>query len=1309
MINKGDPYKLGYETLGSVFLGFLKHLYLTLTASNYSKIFFVSRDGYYMKLIYDILQSQETGLPKSYYLLSSRVMTYSASLIDKESISYIANKDYFPTTLEHLLKIRFNFTEEMFIVSQDNLSKFGFVSFHDAVVQHENHNSFLDFVLFHSSLIIENNKNNKDIFASYIDGLGLDENSLIVDIGYAGSLQKTLLTVTKKKIDGLYFIVNEKIKELNHYDLKYSSYINFDDDIVPDFFKYVQLFELFFSATHPSAVGLKKENDKFKPVFDSTGFSEKTNIILASLHHGAIDFVKEYLEKHRDLFLQLENYDKNVMLHNILNFFKNPSIEDCKLFDEVIFEDNFGANKFRLITNDLDKLNWSDETLASHGIWASASRKLVYNNFYKSIRSSDLYIDKLDDNNLLKPFYQTQEYEKLEKKCISYPFFKIFINMKEEYVSKFIESVKSQFYPFFQVVCYFEQDISDQTKEQLIYTENISFKIGSYNKLNFQDSEWMLFFDNPVVLEPNILVEAYNYITDNNCDILYFDEDDLENGKFVNQKFKPDISPELMLSQPYYCGNAIFVRPKYLSKHTDVKLVISDTIFKSISQKLKIAHLPKILFHNLVTKTNVCYKDLIEEYLQVQNINYREVYQEEFSRTESQPVYSIDFEDIGPEIAIIIPTKNRFDILKVCLDSLELTTYQNYKVYIIDNDSDEDDILEYFKTTKHEVLKISSPNGVFSYSYVNNEAAKMVTEDYVLFLNNDIKVITPHWLSQMAGLMQIEGIGQVGARLYYENDMLQHVGITNHVAPYGLPAPSFKLIAGDSAGYLNYAKSIKNFSAMTAACMLTKKELFFAMGGFDDVDFSVAYNDCDYGFKLTQNGYRNVVAPNAELYHYEGVTRGIGVGNDKPSEESSFIRKYKNWKDPYYNPNLTKSGTDFSLRNTIVRTLPNQKFRCLMISHNYEYEGAPLIQFEIAKGLKEKYNLDVVILSPTDGPLKAAYEENGIETHVLHEFNLFSSHSTSEYEQRLWKIKSQINNIGADVICANTILTYWGVEVAKEFSIPSLWIIHESEPPFEHLRDHSKLIESRGIPCIDYTYKNIFVAYSTKELFEPFNLKNNFEVIHNGFDTSRVTIALDETIRKSMRKELDIEDKFVFICPGIVSKRKSQIDAIKAFELLPHTVKSHVVILIVGDRKSPYSDEMHTYHQNSDDITKQNIKIIGETKEIGKYYNASDAFLFTSHLESFPKVIQEAMYLQLPIVSTNTFGIKEQVFHNSSALLCDIGDIDSLSENVKRVYEDESLREKLVTNALSALEKLPTYEEMVKEYNELMQQAFLLK
>lgn len=1301
----GDTYRLGFETLGPVFLGFLHFLFKTISSQNYDKVFFISRDGYYLKESYDKLRESIPSLPASSYFYSSRALSYSASLIDNESILQVANKDYFPTTLKHLLTYRFNFTEKMFDACYENLLKNNFKSFEDQVIQHKNHKQFISFVNSCSELIIKCNTQTNINFKEYIKKSGITKNSAIIDIGYAGSLQMTLQKIAGINVDGIYYIVNKNIDQLKNNKLNFYTYIDKLDKTNEVFFKNVQLFELFFSATHPSIVGISSEQE---PLFDTQQFDSETNFTLAKLHHGAIDFVESYLGHHLLLFKSINKYDSNLTISNILNFFKSPDELDCINFSGIVFEDNFGANKFPLLTKNTHILGMDDSKVQQLGYWVAASRKLAQLNIaFASTHKKNITIEPTDEKILI-PAYRKKDYQQKTNSSEKINFHFI-IKVKDDAVEEILSQLKEQFYPYWTatfIVDNYQSQISAHPDNERV---NFSQKNLSKELIESLESSYFVIIEDNISLEPDLLVEFSKKLAQSDYDMIYTDHDYQVKQERQSPEFKPDFSPELLLSQPYYLGDMVCInKTMILSNEFDCDSLIDALAFYAVYKNKSVNHISKILYHNLYSdKSIINHTSLIEDYLNKVDLEFESVFIQ--FKDNRKNIYSVKFKDYGPNVAIIIPTKNRFDLLKVALDSLKMTTYANYKIYIIDNESTDQDIIKFFAKTKHTILPIASPNGQFSYSYINNEAAKQVSEDYVLFLNNDIKVITKDWLSQMMGLIQIKGMGSIGAKLYYANNRLQHVGIINHVSSYGLPAPALKLIEGQANGYLNYAKSIKNFSAMTAACMLTPRHIFLDMGGFDDIHFSVAYNDCDYGFRLTQAGYRNAVATNAELYHFEGATRGIGVGNDKPSEEAAFIQQYKNWQDPFYNPNLTDEGTDFALGTKLYRTTPSQKFRCLFVSHNLNYEGAPLIIYEIAKGLKALGYIEPVILSPADGDLKSAYEELGIEVHILNTniMNLFSAKSESIYQKTLLSISDFIGTLNINVIVANTILCHWAIESAHILALPSVWIIHESEPPFTHLREHSKLLEKHGQQSIHYPYRVVFVANSTKDLFKPFNLGNNFTTIYNGFDPERVNIQMTEKIRLETRQELGIDDKFVFICPGVVSKRKAQIDALKAFAALPDEYKAKAALLIVGDRESFYSTRLHIYHKQMNSSFKNNIKIINETKDIGKYYNAADAFLFTSHLESFPKVIQESMYLGLPIVSTNVFGISEQVHHMSSALLCNPGDIKSLSKNIEEIMTNTELREKLKTNAFSALDKLPSYDEMINEYNNILQESFL--
>ena len=260
-------------------------------------------------------------------------------------------------------------------------------------------------------------------------------------------------------------------------------------------------------------------------------------------------------------------------------------------------------------------------------------------------------------------------------------------------------------------------------------------------------------------------------------------------------------------------------------------------------------------------------------------------------------------------MAIIIPTKNRLSTLKKCLDSLERTSYRNYRVIIVDNESDDPATLQYLGKTRHRVLPVNT-GGKFSFAAVNNRAAEAADTDYVLLLNNDTEVIEPKWLSRMIGYARLPGVGAVGARLLYPDGRVQHAGIV-HGFHDGLAGHAFKLSARWDNGYLSHARLARNYSGVTAACLLTPRKLFLAQGGLDEQQFAVAYNDCDYCYKIVQQGYRCVYVPGAELMHYEGLSRGF---NDNPREVITYRSQYGKYIDPYYNPNLSLDDETFTIQ-----------------------------------------------------------------------------------------------------------------------------------------------------------------------------------------------------------------------------------------------------------------------------------------------------------------------------------------------------------------------------------------------------------
>ncbi|WP_289027936.1 glycosyltransferase [uncultured Paraglaciecola sp.] len=274
----------------------------------------------------------------------------------------------------------------------------------------------------------------------------------------------------------------------------------------------------------------------------------------------------------------------------------------------------------------------------------------------------------------------------------------------------------------------------------------------------------------------------------------------------------------------------------------------------------------------------------------------------------------------NPLVSLIIPTKNSKNLVQNCIESiLSKTSYTNYEILLIDNNSDEKESLEYFALLsshpKVTVLKYPYP---FNYSAINNFAVKHAQGSVVGLVNNDIEVISPDWLHFMVGHVLREDIGCVGAKLLYPDNRIQHAGV---VMGYGGGAGhAHKYFPRYHPGYLNRLIASHNFSAVTAACLLVKKSDYLAVGGLNETDLTVAFNDVDFCLRVLESGRRNIYCAEAELYHHESISRGLDDTTQKRARfESELVYLQETWHayiehDPAYNPNLTLKRENFSIR-----------------------------------------------------------------------------------------------------------------------------------------------------------------------------------------------------------------------------------------------------------------------------------------------------------------------------------------------------------------------------------------------------------
>ena len=293
-----------------------------------------------------------------------------------------------------------------------------------------------------------------------------------------------------------------------------------------------------------------------------------------------------------------------------------------------------------------------------------------------------------------------------------------------------------------------------------------------------------------------------------------------------------------------------------------------------------------------------------------------------FSKT-----YRIKRKIIGsPKISIVIPFRDKIEILEKCFESIfEKTKCRNFEIILVNNRSIEEKTLEFVSSiSKREGIKIINYDKDFNFSAINNYAVSFCEGEYVLFLNNDTEIISPNWLDSMVEHIQRREIGAVGAKLLYSDNSIQHAGV---IIGLGVADHAFNGFPSYKPGYFFQTDVIRNYSSVTAACMLTKKDLFLKMGGFNEKELPVAFNDVDYCLRLREDGYNIVYTPYALLYHHESMSRGddneCDIKYKYPEKYNRIIseRKYmeKKWKkyivnDPFYSPNLTRGKKDFSIR-----------------------------------------------------------------------------------------------------------------------------------------------------------------------------------------------------------------------------------------------------------------------------------------------------------------------------------------------------------------------------------------------------------
>lgn len=420
--------------------------------------------------------------------------------------------------------------------------------------------------------------------------------------------------------------------------------------------------------------------------------------------------------------------------------------------------------------------------------------------------------------------------------------------------------------------------------------------------------------------------------------VIYSDHDEIDgSGLRSNPYFKPDWNPDLFLSQDYIRHLCLYRADLLHAAHVQLSEGNSTSAERILFQCLpllsdkEITRVPKVLYHRR-KRPHLKHRDQLAA--TTAGIQVRQHY---FSATGRAGIsvepatipgtYRIRYPlpDRAPLVSLLIPTRDKRTLLETCVRSiLDKTTYPNYEIIILDNQSSSPDTIEFFESIARQDRRVRTIryDYPFNYSAVNNFGVAHARGELIGLINNDIEVITPDWLTEMVSHACRPEIGCVGAKLYYSNDTIQHGGVITGL--WGVAGHAHKHLDRRDPGYQGRAMCAQNFSAVTGACLLVRRELYKAIGGLDEEHLPVSFNDVDFCLKIREAGYRNLWTPYAELYHHESISRGPDDSPEKKAREKQEIEYMKaRWggtlsPDPCYNPNLTHHMENFSINIDMI-------------------------------------------------------------------------------------------------------------------------------------------------------------------------------------------------------------------------------------------------------------------------------------------------------------------------------------------------------------------------------------------------------
>lgn len=570
-----------------------------------------------------------------------------------------------------------------------------------------------------------------------------------------------------------------------------------------------------------------------------------------------------------------------------------------------------------------------------------------------SVLSSQVNSQRSDKNyqDWISRVENTSEIENVEiNPSLKFSFVMPVYNPNLDWLQQAINSIQAQTYPNWELciaddkstndsVTNFLDSIKVDPKIKVVFrNENGHISNASNSALELVTGDWVVLIDQDDLVSPHALKHLAQCILENpDAMMIYSDEDKIsEKGYRFNPYFKSDWNVDLFYSHNMFSHLGAYkselvkavsgFRPGYEgAQDYDLALRCMEQV-----DKHQIVHIPRVLYHWRVHSSSTASGAAAKPYAMLAG---ERAINSHLSRIGSYAVAELvghgyrvvhPLPNPNPLVSIIIPTRNCTEVLRCCLKSVfEKTEYGQYEVIVVDNNSDDSSTIQYMKhLSAFPNVKILSYPYEFNYSAINNFAVQHANGSVLCFLNNDVEVISPQWLDELVSHSIRDDVGAVGAKLWFPDDTIQHAGL--YLGVGGVANSAHYRFRKGAQDYFSKSNLLQSISAVTGACLAIEKSKFLDVGGFDEENLPVSFNDVDLCLKLIDKGFKNIYTPYSELYHHESFSRGYDVDDFKyqrlMKEQGYMVDRWGHLleRDPFYNPNLSDSHLDYSF-SKIVR------------------------------------------------------------------------------------------------------------------------------------------------------------------------------------------------------------------------------------------------------------------------------------------------------------------------------------------------------------------------------------------------------